>query len=256
LALLAVAAVGVLALFPVRDLPTPEGPRAVGTRSFEIVDTSRLGVFAARPDQPRKMVVRVWYPAAATEGLETCPYFTDIEACTTATGLGSLFGFPPFFSYIKHVGTNSYENAPLLSGARNLPTVLYSHGYVSFLAQNTALMEHLASHGYVVFSLQHTFDSSPTVFADGEVAPLDPAISANAVGGRARPTPNAPQSSNASRQCGNTCPPSPQHTLNRSRKPAASETLGLSASSGSEADEEQWPPGVLATQPLRWTIDG
>src|SRR5204863_6509892 len=37
-------------------------------------------------------------------------------------------------------------------------------------------MEHLASHGYVVFSLQHTYDSSTTVFPNGDVAPADPEL--------------------------------------------------------------------------------
>jgi predicted dienelactone hydrolase len=77
---------------------------------------------------------------------------------------------------VKHVRTNSYEDAPLLPGAQRLPVILYSHGYTSFLSQNTALMEDLASHGYVVFSLQHTYDSSTTVFPNGDIAPADPEL--------------------------------------------------------------------------------
>ena len=72
--------------------------------------------------------------------------------------------------------TNSYVDAPLLEGARGLPVVFYSHGYTSYLNQNTVLMEELASHGYIVVSVQHTYDSAATAFPDGTVAPPDPAL--------------------------------------------------------------------------------
>jgi predicted dienelactone hydrolase len=116
----------------------------------------------------------VWYPAQSVAGLERRRYFDPIETTHTARSFGELFRFPPLLTYLKHVRTHSYEDAPLLAGASNLPTVIYSHGYTMFLSQNTALMEELASHGYVVYSIQHTYDSSTTVFPNGDIAPIDP----------------------------------------------------------------------------------
>lgn len=174
--ILAGLAVTLVALFPAPTLPSPGGPQPVGVRTFEVVDNSRRGVFAAKPDEGRRLLVRVWYPAGDVAGLKRLPYFTDQESQTTGRTMGELFGFPPLLSYLKHVKTHSWVDAPLAPGAQGLPVVFYSHGYTSFLGQNTALMEHLASHGYVVFSLQHTYDSSATVFPNGDVAPLDPAL--------------------------------------------------------------------------------
>jgi predicted dienelactone hydrolase len=173
---LGVLAVAALIMFPVWPLPKPSGKFPVGVRSFEIVDASRPGVFLAKPGQPRRLLVRVWYPAGAVSGLRQRPYFTDREARTTGRSVGEAVGFPPLLSYLKYVRTNSYENAPLAPGARRLPVVIYSHGYTSYLGQNTVLMEHLASHGYVVFSLQHTYDSATTLFPNGDVAPVDPQV--------------------------------------------------------------------------------
>lgn len=173
--LLAAVAAAPILLFPVDPLPNPAGPHAVGVRTFDLTDESRTGVLGAAANEPRRLLVRVWYPASTTQG-QPRRYFTQAEARSTAHGLGALVGFPPFLSYLKHVRTNSYENAPLFADAAGLPVIFYSHGYMSFLGQNTALMEDLASHGYVVFALQHTYDSSPTVFADGAIAPLDPEI--------------------------------------------------------------------------------
>jgi predicted dienelactone hydrolase len=176
LTLLAAVAVAAIILFPVAPLPKPQGQFPVGVRTFEVADARRPGLFAAKPNEPRRLLVRVWYPAGATAGLTRRPYFTDPEANTTGRGMGELVGFPPFFTYLKHVRTNSWVDAPLSPGAKALPVVIYSHGYTSFLDQNTVLMEDLASHGYVVFSVQHTFDASPTVFPNGDVAEVDPEL--------------------------------------------------------------------------------
>ncbi len=170
----AAMAAAAIILFPVNPLPKPSGQYAVGVRTFELADSSRPGVFAAKPDEPRRLLVRVWYPAQDVSGREPALYFTKAEANSTARSLGGMVGFPEFFTYVRNVRTNSYPDAPLLDGATNLPVVFYSHGYTSFLQQNTALMEELASHGYVVFSVQHTYDSAATAFPNGDVAPMDP----------------------------------------------------------------------------------
>ncbi|MBL8771901.1 MAG: hypothetical protein JNK30_11015 [Phenylobacterium sp.] len=174
--ILAAVAAASIVLFPVDPLPKPSGRHPVGVRSFELVDAARPGLISARPEELRRLLVRVWYPAGSVAGLKPRRYFSEAEADTTARTLGELVGFGPFFTYVKHVRTNSYEAAPLLAGATGLPVVFYSHGYTSFLSQNTALMEELASHGYVVVSVQHTYDSSSTVFPNGDVAPADPKL--------------------------------------------------------------------------------
>lgn len=181
------ATIALIREFPVNPLPKPSGQYAVGVRTFELVDASRPGVFAAGPNDPRRLLVRVWYPAQSVSG-EPAPYFTPTETKSTATSIGGLIGFPPFFTYLRHVKTNSYTDAPLLEGASNLPTVIYSHGYTSYLNQNTALMEELASHGYVAFSIQHTYDSSDTAFPNGDVAPMDPAMNETMEAEGERPT--------------------------------------------------------------------
>lgn len=181
------AVVFTILTFPVWPLPKPSGQYAVGVRTFELDDARRKGVFAAKPDEPRRLLVRVWYPAQSVSG-DPVPYFTAAEMKSTVPSIGDTVGMPFFFAYVRHVKTNSYADAPLLTGANSLPTVFYSHGYTSFLNQNTALMEDLASHGYVVFSVQHTYDSAATTFPNGDVAPTDPALTAPAANESSRPS--------------------------------------------------------------------
>ena len=163
--------------FPLVDLPKPSGPYPVGVRDFALTDPSRIGLFNAAPDQPRKLSLRVWYPAETVNGYEVLPYFSRLEAETTARGLGDASPLGSlFFPYLMYSDTRSYIDAPLRAGAQNMPTVIFSHGYRGFKGQNTQLMEHLASHGYIAYSVQHTYESSPTVFPDGEVAWMDPGM--------------------------------------------------------------------------------
>ena len=163
--------------FPIVDLPKPTGPYPVGVRDFVLTDPSRIGLFDAAPEQPRRLSLRVWYPAETVEGYEVWPYFSRLEAQTTARGLGDASPLGPrFFPYLTYSDTNSYVDAPLKASTSKRPTVIFSHGYRAFKGQNTILMEHLASHGYIAYAVQHTYESSPTVFPDGEVAWMDPAM--------------------------------------------------------------------------------
>lgn len=167
--------------FPIRDLPAPSGPHPVGVSEFELSDKDRKGTFADGPDEPRRLLVRVWYPADNVLGLDPRTYFTDAEMDTTATGAGVLVGAPFMLKAARHIVTNAYPDAPILTEVNRietlLPTIFFSHGFTSFAGQNTILMEELASHGYVVFSIHHTYESTPVVFNNGDVISMDPALS-------------------------------------------------------------------------------
>ena len=174
---LTAAAVLTFYWFPLVDLPIPTGPYQIGVRDFVVADPNRTGMFQDAPGQPRKLPVRVWYPAETVEGYEVLPYFSRLETETTARALGEgspLGSF--FFPYLSYSDTHSYIDAPLKVDTKNGPTVIFSHGYRGFKGQNTILMEHLASHGYIAYSVQHTYESSPTVFPDGDVAWMDPGM--------------------------------------------------------------------------------
>ncbi len=176
LALLAVAGFIPLHWFPLHDLPAPSGEYAVGVRDFELVDENRKGVNGVGENDPRRLLVRVWYPAGDVSGLEVRPYYNDAEMETSARAIGDQIGAGFLGQSQGLIDTNSYENAPLLEGAEALPTIFYSHGYGAHLAQNTALMEELASHGYVVYSVHHSGDAGAIYTPSGELLELDPGL--------------------------------------------------------------------------------
>lgn len=169
-----VASVALFYSLPIFSLPAPDGPHAVGTRQFELIDPSRTGVMEDAPGTPRRILVRAWYPAANVEGLSTRPYLTEQEVDDHAIDVFTDFGLPQFvYRHFTQVRTHSYEAAPA-DVSESLPVVVFSHGYWCWPGQNTALMEKLASHGYLVFSVGHPYDAGTMTFADGTKIPVSP----------------------------------------------------------------------------------
>ncbi|QTH20195.1 hypothetical protein HRJ34_17780 [Rhizorhabdus wittichii] len=169
-----VAADNVTSLAPLQ-LPAPTGAMPIGTRDFEIVDPHR-----AEPSRPdvggkRRIMVRIWYPAATAAGTRR-PYRTGLEAAVLGPSLAASLNAPAgTFAHIGDGPTHAVENAPPASG-RAGPIILFSHGYLGSVDTNTAMMEELASHGYVAVSITHPSESGAVVYPDGDVAALDPAV--------------------------------------------------------------------------------
>jgi predicted dienelactone hydrolase len=151
-------------LSPTFTLPPPGGPSRVGVRAFELVDESRRGLLGAAAHQPRRIPVRMWYPAANDARAPTRPYLEGYQA----RSLGRTFGEGRYFyAYLSRVKTHSMLDVPVKPARRAWPLVLFNHGFWSYPEQNTALMERLASHGYVVVSIGHPGDAVEMRFADG-----------------------------------------------------------------------------------------
>ncbi len=158
------------ALFPVFNMPQPSGIYAVGTSSFEWVDKSRPETFTADPNDNRDLMVQVWYPAEKVTGVK--PMTLWFDAKTVGSVFGGAISMPPFlFDHLSAVTTKSYFEAPLALHQTAYPVIIFSHGFLGTVYQNTVQMEELASHGYVVFSVDHTYESVVTIYPNGRVVP-------------------------------------------------------------------------------------
>ena len=165
LMLLCATAVAYLPLhvLPVFAMPKPTGSHAVGVRTFTIEDSSRTGVMEAGESDTRQLLLRAWYPAEKVAE-SPVPYASSEELDVTFAGMAGQFGMPRFFfSHINLVPSHSYANAAVLEGDTPLPVVFFSHGYMSYGAQNSVLMETLASHGYLVIAVTHPYDAAPVL---------------------------------------------------------------------------------------------
>ncbi|KST68648.1 alpha/beta hydrolase [Mastigocoleus testarum] len=136
------------------SLPKPSGNYSVGTTSYHFTDTQREEIYTEDSNDKRELMVRVWYPSKKVSAGKRASYVNE-----SSTG-ENPFGI---------IATNSIINAPVAQTESGYPVLLFSHGFASLPEFNTINAEELASQGYVVVSMNHTYDSSLSIFPDGRV---------------------------------------------------------------------------------------
>lgn len=127
-------------LMAMPQLPAPSGPYPVGTVERALERPTAHG--------PRRLFLKVWYPARKTaereEGL-----WSDLQEMT---------GLPWYIrwslAYLSHAPTHSHAGAPYAPGAA-VHVVLYNHSFVSWASENSLLAEELASRGFTVIAVSH-----------------------------------------------------------------------------------------------------
>jgi dienelactone hydrolase len=152
-------------------LPEPTGHYAVGRLSYDVVDATRTEIYAANREDLRELVVFVWYPANPESAADFAPYLPPAWA-PVAEFLGiNVAGLSSHAVPDAAVATDDSAYPVLLLSPSGFPPLLLS-----------AIAEELASHGFVVVGVNHTYETTVTVFADGRIVPTNPAAIAGALG--------------------------------------------------------------------------
>jgi len=160
-------------LLPVPTIPPPGGRYQVGTRIYELVDSSRKELYSG-VDEHRKFQIQVWYPTEAEPDAKHAPWMARAEIYAPTLSK-DLLGLPVhFLDHLSLAKEAAYVETPTASTANGFPIILFSHGIKSFNAQNTAQALELASHGFVVVGVQHPYGAIITVFNDGSIAKYKP----------------------------------------------------------------------------------
>ena len=141
---------------PERPFLKPSGPYPVGTREYDWTDSSRAEPYTTNPDDKRRVVVQVWYPAVAAGG-DTARYL--IRPDEFASRLGARAA--------RKARTNSVLEAPVAASDSAFPVLLYNHGGLWTRWSATFSTEWLASQGYVVVSVEHFGFNQTVRFTDG-----------------------------------------------------------------------------------------
>jgi predicted dienelactone hydrolase len=146
-------------------LPTPTGSYAVGRTTFEWIDTARDEPFTPDSADQRELIVWVWYPVEPSSAAEGADYLPGLWGEVVGNALALDLG---------RITVHAVEDAPVTADEPRYPIVLLSPGSGFIPAVYTALAEELASHGFIVVGVNHTYNATVTVFADGRVAPAAP----------------------------------------------------------------------------------
>ncbi len=151
------------AAVPVVKLPKPTGPFKIGTTIFHWTDTTRTEWFTEEPDDLRKMMIQLWYPAENSSSNKVSPYIDHIDL--RAQAIADRVGLPSFMlDHLHLVKTHSLIEARPIESKELFPLIIFSHGLGGMRTQNTVLMEELASNGYAVVAMDHPYDANMTVF--------------------------------------------------------------------------------------------
>lgn len=167
----AVASLTLSWALPVRVLPIPDGPHAVGTTTIVVRDAGRAERYGPEPGDPREIVVQLWYPAAADAPRAPGPL---VPQASVFVELGAAeLGLPPFaLGHLGLVRGTATADVPALGAP--LPVALLAHGWTGFRTIQTDLAEQLASEGWIVAAADHRYGALVTTFPDGRADLFDP----------------------------------------------------------------------------------
>ena len=169
---------GLLArLAPERYAPTlhwaaPQGEHGVGTAMAQITDAGRADPHGAGP---RRLPLRVWYPATVDRAAKGRPLMTGQEVDALAPGMTQAMPLSRFM--LKRLGSSetwSHDNAPVAQG--RCPVAVFNPGFGGIAAQNWHLAEQLASAGYIVIAVDHVGAMAATGWPDGTGQAMQPAL--------------------------------------------------------------------------------
>ena len=159
-------------LLPVPSIPAPSGPYPVGTRIYELTDSSRKEIYSGE-DQARRFAIQIWYPSEPSPSDRRAPWMSRPDIFGPA--ISEYLGMPSFFlDHLALVEIPAFQESDVAPSSGGYPVILFSHGWNGFNAQNSGQALELASHGYVVIGVQHTYGAIVTVFEDGTIAHNNP----------------------------------------------------------------------------------
>ncbi len=143
--------------------PQPTGQYAVGTKLFELTDTTHND---PETSKPRELVVQVWYPAEGKLGMAKAPYAYEArewyKKAFAQLGVGA-----EKLRLLDGISTHAIPDAPACNQNAPYPLVIFGHGYGAPRGAYSFFCEEIASHGYVVTMVMHTYITFMTRFADG-----------------------------------------------------------------------------------------
>ncbi|MFF2886003.1 acetylhydrolase [Paenibacillus sp. NPDC057967] len=160
-------------VLPVIQFDKPSGPYQIGTVNYHWTDEKREEAYAPGSGDKRELMIQIWYPADSKAKGERAPYVSDADLF--AEGYGRALHMPKqLFTSIGLVETHAIENAELSNQEPTYPVLIFSHSLNGVKNQNTFQIEHLVSHGYIVVGIDHTYNSTISIFPDGRIVHFVP----------------------------------------------------------------------------------
>ena len=149
-------------ILPIFNLPTPTGKFSIGSQYLHL-KTDADEIITPETNDTRELMIKVWYPAQLNNEA-TEPYLNAGDRI----GFATKYGLPKStFNYLNAIKTHTYESPALEEG--KFPVLIFSHGLYSKASGYYALIENIVSHGYIVLNINHTYESTGSLFPNGDL---------------------------------------------------------------------------------------
>ncbi|MCF6280371.1 MAG: hypothetical protein L3J14_08495 [Flavobacteriaceae bacterium] len=149
-------------ILPVFNLPAPIGEYSIGSQYIHL-KSNQDEMMTSEAGDKRELMIKAWYPAIL-DNEKTEPYLNKGDRVSFAV----KYGLPKTtFNYLDNVNTHTYIKPSVAKG--KFPVLIFSHGSYSQASGYYALIEEIVSHGYIVLNINHTYESTGTLFPDGEI---------------------------------------------------------------------------------------
>ncbi|MDA3942911.1 MAG: hypothetical protein PF694_05160 [Bacteroidetes bacterium] len=149
-------------IFPVFNLPAPTGEYSVGSQYIHL-KTDQDEIITSNAGDKRELMIKIWYPATLNNE-KTEAYLNEGDR----VGFAVKYGLPgSTFNYLDKIKTHTYDSPSVAKG--KFPVLIFSHGFYSKASGYYALIEEIVSHGYIVLNINHTYESTGSLFPDGEI---------------------------------------------------------------------------------------
>ncbi|WP_282079539.1 alpha/beta hydrolase family protein [Aquimarina algiphila] len=149
-------------ILPIFSLPTPTGKYKIGSDYIHL-KTDREEEITENTNDKRELMIKVWYPANI-KNEEKEPYLNDGDRI----GFAKKYGLPKStFNYLNYVETHTYKSPKVVN--EKFPVLIFSHGSYSKASGYYAIIEEIVSQGYIVLNINHTYESTGTLFPNGTI---------------------------------------------------------------------------------------
>ena len=152
-------------------LPKPDGAYEVGLGTMELIDKSRLQLFAPTI-QPRKFMVSLFYPVHSHKSTTPVNYmppataaFEDGSELSTTGSVGLISPNGTFESLALQVAGKS----PQTQGTLDFPIILFSPGEGTTRLFYSVIAQTIASSGYIVITIDAPHDVDIVEYPDGSI---------------------------------------------------------------------------------------
>lgn len=146
------------------SLPAPTGSMPIGRADFDWTDRTRMELETRIPDDPRQVIVHLFYPAQRVNSSAQATYMPDADVM-----LGQDWNAGRI-AQLKTVRTHTLQNAAPARLGRPFPLVIFMPGGGQKALLYTSLFEELASHGYMVAAIQPPFSAGFVRLPNGAVS--------------------------------------------------------------------------------------